>query len=91
MLWVVALTAIAHCNHTECRDIGNWLEYTVFRVPDADAVRLCIANHADHTLEMSLTTTCPEGDVYTCFDCTEPESFRGCGPNKCGGGASVHQ
>lgn len=64
MLWV-ALAAVAYCNHTECVDIGNWLEYTVFDVYETDAVRLRVANNADHTLEMSVASTCPEGDVYT--------------------------
>lgn len=68
---MVAIALIAYCNHTECIHIGNWLDYTVFDVPDVDAVRLCVANHADHTLAMSVVTTCPADDMYTCFDCEE--------------------
>jgi hypothetical protein len=85
MMWMVTLTVLTRCNHTECLSIGNWLEYAVFDIPDVETVRMCIANNADHTLEMSAATTCPGGAVYTCFDCVESDVFRGCGTNKCGG------
>lgn len=66
---MVACATLASCNATQCQHIAEWLEYTIFDVPNIETVRLCVANHADHTLQMSAAIACPDGgDMYTCFD-----------------------
>ena len=83
MLWFLA-SALAWCNHTECLQIAEWLEYTPFPLADERSVRLCVANMVDHTLSMS-SGECPNEDVYTCFDCAPSDDLKGCGTHKCGG------
>lgn len=74
MLWFLA-SALAWCNHTECVQIAEWLEYTPFPLADERSVRLCVANMVDHTLSMS-SGECPNEDVYTCFDCAPSDAFK---------------